>query len=275
MSFTSSLLRSTPRLASRTAFSSASLASRHASRRFLATTPGQSGQSSSGGSSNAFLYGLLGAGVLGGGAYYVSQRDPTADEDPRKIRDAASPKEVDYQKVYNAVAEVLEQEDYDGEFRLGFLLFPFVVGKLTIGSHEWIRWFIRSRSRSSRVALLRNLRQGIKLWRIKRVSLNSISNINSINQADLSPDSDSATMRFAPEANHGANAGLEKARARLEAVKTKFPEISYSDLWTLAGVVAVQELGGPYVPWRAGRKDGNVGKHYLLSFSTANRANFH
>jgi len=115
MSFTSSLLRSTPRLASRTAFSSASLASRHASRRFLATTPGQSGQSSSGGSSNAFLYGLLGAGVLGGGAYYVSQRDPTADEDPRKIRDAASPKEVDYQKVYNAVAEVLEQEDYDGE----------------------------------------------------------------------------------------------------------------------------------------------------------------
>ena len=107
------------------------------------------------------------------------------------------------------------------------------------------------------------------------MSLNSISNINSINQADLSPDFDSATMRFAPEANHGANAGLEKARARLEAVKTKFPEISYSDLWTLAGVVAVQELGGPYVPWRAGRKDGNVGKHYLLSFSTANRANFH
>jgi len=71
-------------------------------------------------------------------------------------------------------------------------------------------------------------------------------------------------MRFAPEANHGANAGLEKARARLEAVKTKFPEISYSDLWTLAGVVAVQELGGPYVPWRAGRKDGNVGKLRLV-----------
>lgn len=115
MSFTSSFLRSTPRLASRTAFSSASLASRHASRRFLATTPGQA---SSGGSSNAFLYGLLGAGVLGGGAYYVSQRDPTADEDPRKIRDAASPKEVDYQKVYNAVAEVLEQDDYDGESSL-------------------------------------------------------------------------------------------------------------------------------------------------------------
>lgn len=207
MSFTSSFLRSTPRLASRTAFSSASLASRHASRRFLATTPGQA---SSGGSSNAFLYGLLGAGVLGGGAYYVSQRDPTADEDPRKIRDAASPKEVDYQKVYNAVAEVLEQDDYDdGSYG------PVLV----------------------RLA-----------WHCS----------GTYDKESNSGGSNGATMRFAPEANHGANAGLEKARARLEAVKTKFPEISYSDLWTLAGVVAVQELGGPYVPWRAGRKDGNV-----------------
>jgi cytochrome c peroxidase len=34
-----------------------------------------------------------------------------------------------------------------------------------------------------------------------------------------------------------------------------FPWISYSDLWNLAGVTAVQELGGPTVPWRPGRKD--------------------
>ncbi|KAL3484334.1 heme peroxidase [Aspergillus germanicus] len=34
-----------------------------------------------------------------------------------------------------------------------------------------------------------------------------------------------------------------------------FPWISYSDLWTLAGVTAVQELGGPTVPWRPGRHD--------------------
>lgn len=54
-------------------------------------------------------------------------------------------------------------------------------------------------------------------------------------------------MRFAPESNHGANAGLLVARQKLEPIKAKFPEISYGDLWTLAGVVAVQEMGGPKV----------------------------
>ncbi|KAJ2709176.1 heme peroxidase, partial [Coemansia spiralis] len=57
--------------------------------------------------------------------------------------------------------------------------------------------------------------------------------------------SDGATIRFPPEAGHGANAGLEVARARLEPLKKKYPNISYGDLYTLAGVVAVQELGGP------------------------------
>jgi len=62
-------------------------------------------------------------------------------------------------------------------------------------------------------------------------------------------------MRFHPEANWGANAGLKHARDRLEIVKKKFPGISYADLWTLAGVVAVEEMGGPRIPWRPGRKD--------------------
>jgi cytochrome c peroxidase len=39
--------------------------------------------------------------------------------------------------------------------------------------------------------------------------------------------------------------------------KDMFPWISYSDLWTLAGVTVVQELGGPTVPWRPGRQDGD------------------
>lgn len=43
--------------------------------------------------------------------------------------------------------------------------------------------------------------------------------------------SNGATMRFAPEANHGANAGLEHARNHLEKIKKQFPEITYSDLW--------------------------------------------
>ena len=54
--------------------------------------------------------------------------------------------------------------------------------------------------------------------------------------------SNGATMRFAPESAHGANAGLSVARALLEKVKAKHPGISYADLWSLGGVVAVQEM---------------------------------
>ena len=77
--------------------------------------------------------------------------------------------------------------------------------------------------------------------------------------------SNGATMRFAPEGDHGtlefdylpalntalilykgANAGLKAARDFLEPVKQKFPWITYSDLWTLAGVASIQEMqGGP------------------------------
>lgn len=62
-------------------------------------------------------------------------------------------------------------------------------------------------------------------------------------------------MRFAPESTDGANAGLDKARAFLEPVKAKHPWISYADLWTLAGAVAVEAMGGPAIPWRGGRTD--------------------
>lgn len=47
-------------------------------------------------------------------------------------------------------------------------------------------------------------------------------------------------MRFAPESLHGANAGLAVARGVLEPIKKEFPWISYGDLWTLAGVAAIQ-----------------------------------
>lgn len=67
--------------------------------------------------------------------------------------------------------------------------------------------------------------------------------------------SNGATMRFAPEADHGANAGLIHARNFMEDIKKKFPWITYSDLWTLGGVCAVQEMGGPKIPWRPGRSD--------------------
>jgi len=42
----------------------------------------------------------------------------------------------------------------------------------------------------------------------------------------------------------------------MEKVKQEFPWISYGDLWTLAGVAAIQEMAGPHIPWRPGRIDG-------------------
>jgi len=59
------------------------------------------------------------------------------------------------------------------------------------------------------------------------------------------------TMRYEPEAKHGANNGLEIARAKLEKVKKQFPGISYGDLWTLAGVVAVQEMVRNFISLKA------------------------
>ncbi|KIJ49508.1 class II peroxidase [Sphaerobolus stellatus SS14] len=73
---------------------------------------------------------------------------------------------------------------------------------------------------------------------------------------DNTGGSNYATMRFSPEALHGANNGLNVARDLMEKVKQQYPWISYGDLWTLAGVVAIQEMAGPKVPWRAGRIDG-------------------
>ncbi|KAJ3196604.1 heme peroxidase [Irineochytrium annulatum] len=70
--------------------------------------------------------------------------------------------------------------------------------------------------------------------------------------------SNGSTMRYEPESAHAANAGLKAARDFLEPIKKQFPEISYADLWSLGGVCAVQELGGPVIPWRAGRKDADA-----------------
>ncbi len=58
----------------------------------------------------------------------------------------------------------------------------------------------------------------------------------------------------------GANAGLDLPRKVLESVKEKHPEISYADLYTLAGVVAVEEAGGPKIPFRLGRADADSGE---------------
>mmetsp|Transcript_122632 Transcript_122632/g.281113 ORF Transcript_122632/g.281113 Transcript_122632/m.281113 type:complete len:366 (-) Transcript_122632:449-1546(-) len=64
-----------------------------------------------------------------------------------------------------------------------------------------------------------------------------------------------ATMRFAPEAGHGANAGLAVARYLLAPLQRRHPELSHADLWVLAGCTAVEAMGGPGVAFRAGRPD--------------------
>jgi cytochrome c peroxidase len=61
------------------------------------------------------------------------------------------------------------------------------------------------------------------------------------------------------EASHGANAGLGIARDLLAPVKSKFEDFSHADFWSLAAVCAIKVMGGPDIPWRAGRPDATKG----------------
>jgi catalase (peroxidase I) len=63
--------------------------------------------------------------------------------------------------------------------------------------------------------------------------------------------SNGGTMRFEAEQNDPENAGLEKARQLLEPLKTKYPWISYADLYVLAGTVAIEATGGPHIRYRS------------------------
>lgn len=70
-----------------------------------------------------------------------------------------------------------------------------------------------------------------------------------------------ACMRFAQgESTHGANAGLDIARGLLAPIVEKFADISTADMWSLAAIVAVKEMGGPSVAWRPGRTDSKEAK---------------
>ena len=67
--------------------------------------------------------------------------------------------------------------------------------------------------------------------------------------------SQAGTIRFKEELAHGANAGLDKMVAKLEPIHKSHPDVSYADLYTLAGVSAIEAAGGPKIAWRAGRAD--------------------
>jgi len=79
-------------------------------------------------------------------------------------------------------------------------------------------------------------------------------------KVDKTGGTNGATMRFSPEKDWGANAGLDLARQRLESVKQKYPELSYADLWVLASLVAIEEMGGPKIKFTPGRTDKPDGK---------------
>lgn len=74
-------------------------------------------------------------------------------------------------------------------------------------------------------------------------------------KATDSGGSNGAGMRYEVEGGDPANAGLQHARVFLEPIKDLHPWISYADLWTLAGVVAIGHMGGPDIVWRPGRTD--------------------
>ncbi|KAF9309396.1 heme peroxidase [Podila horticola] len=177
-----------------------------AAPRFSARAYSAQASAPSGGAGKTLFVAALAAGA--GAAGYHFYADSQKSTLPVVVA-AEKPKEpLDYQKVYNAIAAIIEDENYDD------------------GSYGPV--FLRL------------------AWHA--------SGTYDVNAKD--GGSNFATMRFKPEAGHGANAGLGIARERLNRVKDQFPEISYGDLWTLAGVAAIQELGGPIVNWRAGRVDG-------------------
>ncbi|KAF2765878.1 putative heme-binding peroxidase [Teratosphaeria nubilosa] len=67
--------------------------------------------------------------------------------------------------------------------------------------------------------------------------------------------SNGAGMRYEAEGGDPANSGLQHARVFLEPVKAKHPWVTYADLWTLAGVEAIKQMGGPEIEWKPGRTD--------------------
>merc|ERR1719183_2620275 len=64
-----------------------------------------------------------------------------------------------------------------------------------------------------------------------------------------------ASIRFEPEINHGANAGLAGAVKLLEPVKEKFAEVSYADIYQMASARSIELAGGPKIDMKYGRVD--------------------
>ncbi|KAF7906589.1 hypothetical protein EAF00_000868 [Botryotinia globosa] len=196
--------KSTPfRSATRTALSAPRQAFRQQSRR---------GYASEGPAKSSFplSIGVAALAVAGGAGYYFfSQGNGSLfSGSAKETAGLFTPTFDDYQKVYNEIAERLEEKDDYDDGSYG----PVLV----------------------RLA-----------WHCS----------GTFDKETGTGGSNGATMRFAPEGDHGANAGLVAARDFLAPIKEKHPWISYSDLWILAGICAIQEMQGPVIPFRPGRQD--------------------
>eukprot|EP00584_Thalassiosira_punctigera_P001003 CAMPEP_0172537174 /NCGR_PEP_ID=MMETSP1067-20121228/8830_1 /TAXON_ID=265564 ORGANISM="Thalassiosira punctigera, Strain Tpunct2005C2" /NCGR_SAMPLE_ID=MMETSP1067 /ASSEMBLY_ACC=CAM_ASM_000444 /LENGTH=329 /DNA_ID=CAMNT_0013322419 /DNA_START=67 /DNA_END=1056 /DNA_ORIENTATION=- len=63
------------------------------------------------------------------------------------------------------------------------------------------------------------------------------------------------SIRFDPEINHGANAGLAGAVNLLEPVKEEYPDVSYADIFQMASARGIALAGGPEIDMKYGRVD--------------------
>lgn len=138
----------------------------------------------------------------------------------------------EYQKVYNSIAQLIEDYDsYDEGIGLG----PVLVRLAWHQSGTYTRPDLNTDAPSHSCPAANHLK-------------------NSDGSLGVG-GSFGGTMRHSQEAGDGANAGLQNARYILEKVHKQFPWISYGDLYTLGGVTAIQEMGGPKIGWRSGRED--------------------
>jgi len=124
-------------------------------------------------SSSGLYWGLGAAAAAGGAGYYAYSQGFLGDAEQKvKANTPFVPKAEDYQKVYDTIAQNLqEKDDYDD------------------GSYGPV--------------LLR------LAWHAS----------GTYDKMTNTGGSNGATMRFAPEGDHGANAGLKAARGFLEPVK--------------------------------------------------------
>ena len=79
--------------------------------------------------------------------------------------------------------------------------------------------------------------------------------IGSYNMSDGSGGSQGGCLRLEPANSSVFNTGLSRARSFLEPIKKRYPSITYADLWVLAGIVAIEQMGGIKMDFLAGRKD--------------------